>query len=345
LTALKKYDAEMNEISAASRRPFARFPVPYQDLKVEDSSIKVGGGNPALAPLLRLANLFTLRALAELSAGQADRATEDAITILRLGRSVQNEPILISQITSLSIARLGVQVIWEGLAAHGWNDAQLARLQQELAEVDLVHAAQRAGLGERVQLQAMLDQIPHNNILLNFFSVVPQMKISSDRLFNQYVLPTLDVPARRFNPALARAGAQYFNEPPRVLSMFAHADEMPAKILLGIVADSWYGIQEEFAQTQTGVDEAVVACALERHRLAHGDYPAKLDDLAPSFIAALPQDDITGEPLHYTVGADGRFVLYAVGWNETDDHGAVVKDKDGDLDSKQGDWVWQYPAP
>ena len=66
-----------------------------------------------------------------------------------------------------------------------------------------------------------------------------------------------------------------------------------------------------------------MAIALERYRLAHGEYPESLDVLAPQFMAKLPHDIINGQPLHYRRTSDGQFVLYSVGWNETDDGGVV----------------------
>jgi hypothetical protein len=93
------------------------------------------------------------------------------------------------------------------------------------------------------------------------------------------------------------------------------------------------------------VDEARIACALERYRLAHGVYPDSLDALAPAYIDALPHDIMTGDPYHYQLRPDGTFLLYSVGWNETDDGGTVVYEKDHPdrLDYQQGDWVWPTP--
>jgi hypothetical protein len=48
--------------------------------------------------------------------------------------------------------------------------------------------------------------------------------------------------------------------------------------------------------------------------------------------------------LHYRRTESGKFLLYSVGWNETDDGGAVALKKDGSEDRENGDWVWQYPA-
>ena len=41
-------------------------------------------------------------------------------------------------------------------------------------------------------------------------------------------------------------------------------------------------------------NEAQIVCALERYRLAHGEYPGTLDALSPQFIEKIPHDIIGG---------------------------------------------------
>jgi hypothetical protein len=100
-----------------------------------------------------------------------------------------------------------------------------------------------------------------------------------------------------------------------------------------------------FTRGQVQLDEARIACALERYRLAHGVYPATLEELAPAYIPEVPHDVINGEPYRYRLRADGTFLLYSVGWNERDEGGLVVtsipqsSDPDDNF-NKHGDWVW-----
>ncbi len=92
---------------------------------------------------------------------------------------------------------------------------------------------------------------------------------------------------------------------------------------------------QALARNQTLANEAFVACGLERYRLAHGQYPETLAALVPPFAEKLPHDLIGGQPLKYHRTADGRFVLYSVGWNEKDDGGVPG------TTITEGDWVWQ----
>lgn len=100
------------------------------------------------------------------------------------------------------------------------------------------------------------------------------------------------------------------------------------------------------AQRQTFLDLASIACALERFRLADGQYPETLAALTPRFLEKIPRDVVNGEALKYRRTADGHFILYSVGWNQTDDGGvvAMTKGKTPGPDVERGDWVWRYPG-
>ena len=99
----------------------------------------------------------------------------------------------------------------------------------------------------------------------------------------------------------------------------------------------------KFAYAQNSINMARVACALERYRLAHNEYPETLDALAPQFLAQIPHDVIGGKPLHYSRKDGGKFLLYSIGWNETDDGGQIGLKDTGYADNTKGDWVWPNP--
>jgi len=54
-------------------------------------------------------------------------------------------------------------------------------------------------------------------------------------------------------------------------------------------------------------------------------------------------DVIGGKPLHYRRTDDGKFSLYSIGWNETDDGGQIGLTESGYTDTTKGDWVWPNP--
>lgn len=117
----------------------------------------------------------------------------------------------------------------------------------------------------------------------------------------------------------------------------------PYNAIARMVCSSFAVLTKRCIETQSSLDLARVACALERYRLAHGEYPATLEPLAPQFMAIVPSDVLNGQPLHYVRTAAGNFKLYSVGWNETDDGGTPGLNDSKRSDFRKGDWVWQYP--
>lgn len=95
----------------------------------------------------------------------------------------------------------------------------------------------------------------------------------------------------------------------------------------------------------------VTAIALKRFQLKHGNFPEKLSELTPEFLAAVPLDPVDGKPLRYRRNADGTYLLYSVGENGVDDGGDATQDKSTSSSTpanwnwqRARDWVWPQPA-
>jgi hypothetical protein len=93
------------------------------------------------------------------------------------------------------------------------------------------------------------------------------------------------------------------------------------------------------AKTQISTDQAALACALERYRIANSHFPDRLEALVPQFIDRLPKDILRDGPYNYRRTDDGQFILYSVGWNERDDGETPGKELN---DENDGDWIWSY---
>jgi len=189
----------------------------------------------------------------------------------------------------------------------------------------------------------MISRQENGDLVTNKLTYMPsayfdQNELAFAQMSQQWLLPLVDTNSRIVSPsALQRANDAVHAE--------REHDYFPAyKAQALMVFPAISGTLRKLAAIQVSVDLARVACALERYRLAHGDYPETLGELSPQFIAKVPHDIINGQPLHYHRTEGGQFVLYSVGWNETDDGGQVVLTKNGSVDREKGDWIWQYPA-
>ena len=348
LLALSVFNPALAELRQASLRPAARLPMNY-----DNGFEEVGTFLPWLAQEKRCAQFLQLRSLAEMQDNQGAAALADVKLLLRLTDAIRNQPFFISHLVRIAMQAIALQPIYECLAQHRWNDAQLTELEAALGEKDFLADFAFSLRGERTcaiytfEIQRRTgemvssfmkdgrEQIFTNNMRLMPSAFFYQNELALARMYDQFVLPLVDLTNRTVSVAACRKGEADMKEQVKHWS--------PYKIEALMVFPAVNKAVIKFVLIQSQVDLARVACALERYRLAQGKYPETLDALTPQFIEELPHDLINGQPLHYRRTEDGRFVLYSVGWDEKDDGGKVVFTKGGSVDHENGDWVWQYP--
>ncbi|MCX6894737.1 MAG: hypothetical protein NTZ16_04390 [Verrucomicrobia bacterium] len=362
LQALSKHDNAIEELRAAAQLPYSRFPLEY------DCQEAAGMLLPHLQALKGAATTLELRVIAELEVGESDKALADTKLAFRLSEAVHNEPILVSHLIRISIHKVLSQIIWEGLARHSWSSAQIVELQGLLAHQDFLAEFEQGMRGETVFCNMITDYMRRERnpgylkgllkigdsdnspslsdvlILLDYLFIPDgwyyQTELRFAQMQQEWVIPAVDLRHRIASPTSNRQ----MNS-----KLFSAGKNLSANLMQNVLIISLCsGIQEahkKFATAQAQLDLTQTACALERYKLANGNYPNSLDALAPQFIAQVPHDVIDGKPLHYERTANGQFVLYSIGWNEKDDGGVVGRKESGSsADIERGDWVWRYPA-
>jgi hypothetical protein len=360
LLALSRYDSALAVLRAASQRPNVRYPIAYEDGWFALAAPR----SPAVENIYPAVHILCLRAVAELAQDQSEAALEDTLLALRLADSFRQEPYGQLHRSRGAMLRFCLQPVWEGLAGHRWNEAQLLTLQQRFADMDLLPEFCVWTRGETLLMMNLADQCqaflkgrcsPWGNHLASaedsdrfwvrlFRVVYPLGWLYQDKVWiYRFYERRPDV-----SKALAPGNQQQWH------SELRRAID-PA--LLIMVAPKLQHIFQEAAQGvlyfQTACQEASVACALERCRLAQGQYPSSLDALVPTWLKQVPADLLAagGTPLKYRREADGGFVLYSVGLNRVEDQGKPGSLGDGwqgglsdspRLD--EGDWVWRQPV-
>lgn len=365
LAALGPIEPMLAELRVASGRPHARFNLCYA--AENPAAILL----PHLSKLKGCVRMLSLRASAKLVLGDADAALEDLKLGFYLMQTMRGEPILISHLVRGAMVNLLVQPVWEGIVARGWTDAHLLSLTEALQAPDFLadyglamHGEQAFGNGiitwvrsHPGRLDDLLDMsdpdqssIRDSVVILN---LIPQgwlflEQVNYNRLFEELIRPGCDPAARRMDPALFDGHARALeaslagNAARRMLA----DHRMLSRMLLPALTRP----PQRFAYAQTCLDEAALACALERHRLATGQFPETLAALTPRYIARVPNDVASGAPLKYRRIERGGFLLYSVGWNLTDEGGepSPTKGKRTQESSRaphlaQGDWSFRVP--
>jgi hypothetical protein len=361
LLALSRYDSALAVLRAANQRPKVRYPLAYEDGLC---ALVWPQHEPHFDILYSAAHLLSLRAVAELDQGQSEAALQDTLLALRLADSFRQEPFDTLHRLRGRMLRLCLQPVWEGLARHRWNEAQLLTLQQRFAELDLLAEFRVRARGETLVMMNLADQF---QAFLEGRGSAAGRELASVEGDDRFAIGLLRIAypvgwlyqdkAWMYRFYERRADVSKALDPANQAQWPSEMRRATDPVLLILVAPRLKEVFHEGAQgalyLQTFCEEAAVACALERCRLAQGQYPVFLDALVPAWLQQVPTDLLAagGAPLKYRREADGGFVLYSVGLNRVDDQG-----KPGSLDKDwrgvqsdsprldEGDWVWRQPG-
>jgi hypothetical protein len=354
-----QYEPAFDEIREALKRPYAILPGDYS--------------RPYLIPI---PNFVTMRFVAQTLAQRAqcdfllnrpEPALREVTLMHDLCRILQKPPTgqpetLVEAMINVAIAGLYASTAAEGFRLKVWQEPQIVMLQAQFQATKLLPSVFAAFAAEQASSAHTLEMTPASEIaelfklvdvassknkpgswttfwkklgdpMYLFFRLAPRGWI-----YRNMVTAATDI---RFRDGI---NLERETMSPSVYNQSIHDLDKslqrltPYNVWARIGIPNYLKAWETAAHNQTLANEGQIACALERYRLTNGTYPETLDALLPQFIEQLPHDIIGGQPLHYRRAEDGQFLLYSVGWNETDDGGTASDKMD------QGDWGWQPPV-
>jgi hypothetical protein len=348
LDGLAPMEPMLNAIRRAAQRPGAVWPAANDGRRT----------TPFLPPLRQTAEVLAAHAVAALSEDDTERALADFELITRLAGDANQTPLIAGCLTEQAMLGCAMHIVREGLAQNAWSETDLVRIEETLARFKPLESFADSVRGERALFLTSPEQAYQKAqslfTFIDFRSPTSEWISSSlcqaawdlrpsgwqklDRasyatfaqdwlrhvLRKGFVRPwALDDWNARLR-AMRRAPTDFFRTP---VTAFAMATYPPAA--------------RTAAYTQTGVDLARLACAIERHRLATGRAPETLANLAPQWIDSVPRDAVTGSSYFYRSDNGDDYILYGKGWNARDDGGSSANVNVLLGPSSADDWVWQ----
>jgi hypothetical protein len=331
---------------------------------------------PNFVTVRTVAQALAERAQCHLLLGQQDRALRDLALIHDLSRAYVTRPInLIEAMITIAVGAQYTEIVADGLRLQAWREPELGALEEQLRSINwppllsTALATERAFDCQRIERMTpaefgesltnwFLSQVsaskpvsplfrflpprwifPQNHWLMDkFFAAIPRgwryQNMVTEALLKQELINSIDLSNGLILPEKANLYSRDAD-----LALKAGS---PATFVASLFAANDTRLVSTTAHSQTAVNQACVACALERYRLALGQYPGALDALVPRFLEKLPRDLIGGRPLKYRREPGGTFLLYSIGWNEKDAGGVPGQ---GNSYITDGDWVWQKNSP
>jgi hypothetical protein len=351
LQMFKEDEAFLDKVRAKCHRPDPLYP--FGGEAVAQNSIFPSCPNVFRA--INLARMLRVKDAAELAVGNNAAALRDLDLLLSVSESLRNDPQLISQIGHLATLSIGLRFPWEGLARRQFTESELKQLQAALGSDDLIAICHRAVLDERASALPLYDQVKKDvhwprvlgltqrDDFYSVFSFIPAGWIMLDKLNYARSFDSILAAAypssgkRQIAPAQlgpASAAVQKQLRASKAKHILRHT------LLFAVMMPKLEGAIYSSCRVQVTRDLMKLACGLERYYLKHTNYPEKLDQIVPEFLAEMPTDPFTGDAYRYGREPNGRYKIWSVGWNEKDD-GGVAGSKS--FEDYTGDWVWQYP--
>ncbi len=323
---LEEQGRHLSAVKAAIQRPKASFPADYRE-----------GLSTLLPHLLQLrheARLFRLEALLATDRGDATKTISAIGEIVRVSDLLAEEPTMIGQLVRVACAAMAVGEV-ERLFNHAALTApQLDTIEQLLVRLEFLNVLSKVFINERALALGTLD-LPMTEIMKlggetggeKADHVDDQGLRFGESLFIISGLRAVD--KRLLLETFARSIELTHNPSPQNLQelkrLFASVQtqvrSFPPKVFSRTLLPALDGPCDKFGVLEAIRRAALLALAVERHRLIHGGaLPQRLAELDPQPSAPLLQDPLLPRPLKFVL-RDHGYVVYSVGADRTDDGG------------------------
>lgn len=367
LAALAKHDAIVQELAAGLSRTKAQWTPEWKTRDLPENLFAVA--LPHFQSSRNSNQTLALRAIAAARAGDAAKAHESAMIMTRLTQADLNDPFLIGLLVAASDAAVLCGSVRELCDAQAGTAEDFARLEAALAALDFHRGGLRACRSEMAAsvntLQYMrnnpervpdLTQIVDNAgqprgsavaraamraVPLGYFDA--SASVIAEGEFKYLIKPLRD----HGWPEVRQAARDWDKE---LAEMRGKIWTHPTYIMVSLMAPAMTHIVSRIDYTEARVNQAVIACALERYRIEKGSYPDSLDAVKLASGKPLPLDVMINKTMGYRKTAGGKYALWSVGPDGKDDGGKRVLDEKKPENTKfqddkyAGDWVWDFPA-
>jgi len=284
---------------------------------------------PHLGRLKEISRITCLQAVADAEQAEPNKWAEDVVLALKVARTLDDEPIIISHLVRCAIIRMAVRATERSLnqVAPGVETCKL--LQNAFDQATGTNLLALAFIGERamtipifrlswkeIQYASQSDDPEQQPRKPQRYSGKPMAVLWLTGFFERDLDFFLEVMDKSIS--IVRLPS------PQNLQLTNYLDSastLAAKrldIYSTMLLPSFSRVIVREASTQAHVRLAITALAVERFRQERGQLPRSLEELAPEFLLKIPTDPFDGAPLRYRVLAKG-YIIYSIDADGRDD--------------------------
>ena len=330
LSLLAPLNTRIDALSEASKRPEAYYEKPLENY---EHTVKV---------YVLEKNLFSFlihRSSLRLLADDTSKAFLDLSTAIHLCQITSENPCLLGYIHSIGNYAHLCSIMQIVLETHAFSEEQLASIATQLNKTNLQLDLTQALRGEiafmctEMSKSLKSPQASENDTVTDGSQPVTWKERYDDYKFKKapaaYLIHNHLPDIREVTDHLLYwKNTRTDTLKPEQIQWLQREDSRKVKSPTLSIANSVLLAVTDVRLMRTAID-------LERYRLIHQDYPAKLNDLVPEFTPHLPIDLYTSKSLLYKYIPESKPLLYSTGIDQVDNGGTDETD-DYDL-------LWDAP--
>lgn len=303
-------------VEQALARPKCQFPVNWE--AGFDATF------PHYGPLRRLTRLLAADAIIQAHDGRMDKAVHSIDLSLRIGKSIPDDPTVISSLVQVAMIKSSTNALRHVLTYRNISEAQANRLHHLLESIDTGPGFVRAMQGERVCGLWTFDYVrKHPGALWHLTSG----GLDSSERFWWAPIGYLQRPffyadelyCLDYMTAGVERSRLTFREAARRRADSSYDPIFPRwAIISNMFTPVFFRARMEVDAAMAEAAGSRVALALRVYKNRYGSYPRTLDELRAKLGWEIPTDIFSGEDFVYKPQGKG-FLLYSIGGNLKDD--------------------------
>lgn len=285
--------------------------------------------------LREVSRLCSLRAAVLVHQKEYAAATDTLLAAIRAAETLRNEPTMVSQLVRVSMHGMASQSIAFAMTDEEFPVEQIERLKAELLKIDRDSAAHTAMMGERAGMayQSMLgtlDQlgdVPDTSFGAAGNRPLRELRPGDCAQLLEVSTDAVEASTGKY-PELWRTQQALVVRTEAIIAQEKQKQPWNMNVLTALLLPAHDAAYTAFARGSAQHRCTIVLLAAEQRRREQGNYPQRLDDLVPQYLAVLPADPYTGRPLLLR-NDPVRFIVYSPGKDEIDDGGDVNQSSPG----------------
>lgn len=309
---LRLHAGAMAAAPEALKRPRCRFNIDY--------GVELWLDTAHLVRLEHLCNLFFAEAIVRASEGRTENAVESLDCAFGLAKTTEGDPSACSKHVMLRVAEKGLGILRDISDANPLPDHARRRLISRLEGLDFASAATQDIAEKRVRALTETEQVlERRHPSQTHFSPSPWFRPLRIRAIPFIYLWDQARWLRRAAGVLEASRLPPWEALHKIRALWLGVFDLPVW-RAPFTRNFWQFDYPYFIKIWARRDAARIALACELHRSSRGEYPERLDQLAPEFLPEIPPDPFTGKPFVYE-RRPGGFIVYSLGENLKDDGG------------------------